>query len=141
MEAPCNMGAFVFLRDMNTVPFPSEYQQVMPYLLVPDPAALIDFAKAVLSATEKMITRDEDGTYRHCELLVGQSVIMFSVSMQDWAPMPAGLFVYVADADAAYKKALEMSATSLMAPGDQPYGRSCGVKDTNGNTWWLTTSA
>jgi uncharacterized glyoxalase superfamily protein PhnB len=124
---------------MADVQFPSEYQQVMPYLLVTDPGALIDFMKVVMGAEEKMIMRDEDGTYRHCEMLVGKSVIMFSVSMQDWAPMPAGLFVYVADADAAYKKALEIGATSLMPPGDQPYGRSCGVKDTNGNTWWLTT--
>ncbi|WP_431200968.1 hypothetical protein ACQ86K_30970 [Mucilaginibacter sp. P19] len=25
-----------------------------------------------------------------------------------------------------------------MPPADQPYGRSAGVKDPFGNTWWIT---
>ena len=125
---------------MQTVSFPSDYQQVMPYLLVPDAGSFLLFSKEVLGATEKMIMRDEDGTYRHCEVLIGNSVIMFSVSMAEWGAQPAGLFVYVADADAAYEKALQLGAVSVMPVGDQPYGRSGGVKDTNGNTWWLTTA-
>ena len=125
---------------MQSVRFPNEYQQVMPYLIVPQPEALLQFAKEVLGATEKMIMKDEDGTFRHCELLVGESVIMFSVSMEGMPPYPAGLFVYVADADAAYEKALQLGAVSVMPVADQPYGRSGGVRDTNGNTWWLTTA-
>jgi len=47
--------------------------------------------------------------------------------------------VYVEDADAAYKLALDNGATSLMPPADQDYGRTCGVKDPFGNTWWITS--
>ncbi len=126
---------------MNTATFPSGYQQLMPYLIIPDPGAFIRFAQEVLGAEEKMIMRDDDGTYRHCEMFIGEAVIMFSASMDGFPAQPAGLFVYVADADASYAKALETGATSVMPPGDQPYGRSCGVKDTNGNTWWITTAA
>ena len=125
---------------MAEVKFPAEYQQVMPYLILPDPAAFLKFAKEVLGATEKMINRDADGTFRHCEVMVGDSVIMFSVTMEGWPSHTAGLFVYVADADAAYDIALTLGATSVMPVGNQPYGRSGGVRDTNGNTWWLTTA-
>lgn len=120
--------------------FPKDYQQVMPYLLLSDPEAFLAFSKAVLGAEEKMIMRGEDGRWQHCEIKVGESVIMFSQSMAEWPPQPAGLFVYVADADAAYAQALSLGATSVMPVGDQPYGRSGGVRDTNGNTWWLTTA-
>ncbi len=125
---------------MNTVPFPKEYQQVMPYLVLPHPGAFLQFAREVLGAEEKRIVREADGTWRHCEVIVGESVIMFSQTMEGWGANTAGLFVYVADADAAYAAALSLGATSIMPVSDQPYGRSGGVKDTNGNTWWLTTA-
>ena len=89
---------------MDTVAFPKDYQRVMPYLIVPDPGAFIEFSREVLGATEKMIHRDEDGTYRHCEIMVGTSVIMFSVTMEGFPSQTAGLFVYVQDADAAYAR-------------------------------------
>ena len=40
---------------------------------------------------------------------------------------------------AADEKALQAGATSVMPPADQDYGRSCGVKDPCGNTWWITS--
>jgi PhnB protein len=127
-------------NHMNATTFPKEYQQVMPYLILPDPGAFLQFSTEVLGATERMVNRDEDGTYRHCEVAVGDAVIMFSIVMAGFPAQPAGLFVYVRDADAAYKRALELGAKSIMPVGDQPYGRSGGVLDTNGNTWWLTTA-
>lgn len=126
---------------MNNQSLPSGYQQVMPYLIVPDPQALLEFMKAVLGATERRIERKDDGSFGHAEVNVRDSVIMFSGSMADWEPNPAGLFVYVPDADAAFAKALELGATAVMPVTEQSYGRSGGVRDTNGNTWWLTAPA
>jgi hypothetical protein len=38
------------------------------------------------------------------------------------------------------KRALECGATSLAEPEDKPYDeRSAGVRDTFGNTWWIST--
>lgn len=125
---------------MNKLSIPNGYQAVMPYLIVPDPEALMAFMKAVLGATERMHHRNGDGSFGHAEVNVGESVIMFSNSMAGWEPNPAGLFVYVPDADPAFAKALELGATAVMPVTDQPYGRSGGVKDTNGCTWWLTTA-
>lgn len=126
---------------MNNQSLPAGYQQVMPYLIVPDPETLLSFMKAVLGATERRIERKDDGSFGHGEVNVGESVIMFSGSMFDWEPNPAGLFVYVPDADAAFAKALELGATAVMPVTDQSYGRSGGVKDGNGCTWWLTAAA
>lgn len=126
---------------MNKLALPNGYQRVMPYIIVPDPEALMTFMKAVLGATERMHHRNDDGSFGHAEMSVGESVIMFSGSMADWEPNPAGLFVYVPDADAAFAKALELGATAVMPVTDQSYGRSGGVRDTNGNTWWLTAPA
>jgi len=54
--------------------------------------------------------------------------------------MPAGLYVHVANADETYSKALQAGATSVMEPSDQSYGRSGGVLDPCGNTWWIVTT-
>jgi PhnB protein len=48
--------------------------------------------------------------------------------------------MWLKDVDAAYKRALECGATSLAEPEDKPYDeRVAGVKDTFGNTWWIST--
>ncbi len=65
---------------------------------------------------------------------------MFADSTEDFKPRPAGLFIYVADADETYKTAIDAGATSIMEPANQSYGRSCGVADIFGNTWWITTA-
>ena len=55
-------------------------------------------------------------------------------------PSPATLYLYVEDVDAAYKRALQAGATSIMEPANQPYGdRLGGVKDAFGNTWYIST--
>ena len=49
------------------------------------------------------------------------------------------VYVYVPNVDAAYAKALAVGASSISAPEDKPYDeRQCGVKDSFGNTWWIS---
>jgi PhnB protein len=46
----------------------------------------------------------------------------------------------VEDVDAAYARALEAGGVSVAPPADKPYQeRSAGVKDSFGNTWWIST--
>jgi len=50
------------------------------------------------------------------------------------------LHLYVADADADYKRALSAGGESIREPTDEAYGdRSAAVKDCWGNGWWLAT--
>ena len=54
--------------------------------------------------------------------------------------MTAFLYVYVGDADATYRRALDAGARSLEEPRDVPYGdRRCMVTDRWGNTWQIAT--
>lgn len=75
----------------------------------------------------------------HCELLIGDSVIMCGDPAQGWEPMPAAFTLYVKDGpavDVTYERALEAGATPLEAPHDQAWGyRTGSVKDPVGNRW------
>lgn len=112
----------------------------MPYLILKDANAFLSFTQAVFGATVTHKSMQPDGnTIRHAEVQVGDSTIMFSNTTADYGSQPAGLFIYVPDADATFKKALEHGATTVMEVADQPYGRSGGVQDTNDNIWWITS--
>ncbi len=126
---------------MDTTKTSQGYQTVMPYLIVNDAAGLFQFMQEVFDAKEKYKTMREEApqVIRHGEVTIGGSVIMFAEATDQWKAEPAGMFICVADADETYKKALAAGAASVMAPSDQSYGRSCGVKDPFGNTWWITT--
>jgi uncharacterized glyoxalase superfamily protein PhnB len=119
---------------------PAGHHTVIPYLIVPDAPALIEFTRTVFGAVEIAKHLDEQGQIRHGEVKIDDTSIMFGNSTPEWAPQAAGLYIYVSDADRSYAAALAAGATSVMPPADQDYGRSCGVKDTNGNTWWITSA-
>ena len=81
-----------------------------------------------------------EGRVMHAEVQIGDSRIMVAEVCGEWNPIPAMLHVYVNDADATYRTAIEAGATSLQEPTDQFYGdRSGGVKDAFGNHWWIAT--
>jgi PhnB protein len=84
-----------------------------------------------------------DGTIGHAEVKIADSVIMMGEASEQWKPMPAGpagLYTYVGDSDAVYKRALEAGATSIMEPTDRFYGDcNAAVKDPSGNIWFIAT--
>ena len=118
---------------------PANHQAVMPYLMLANAEKFLDFVAVVFAATinEKQLT--PEGKIRHCEANIEGSTIMFTNVNEDWPAATAHLFVYVANADESYHKALAHGATSVMDLSDQHYGRTCGVKDPCGNTWWITS--
>ncbi|MCW3124610.1 MAG: hypothetical protein JWO03_268 [Bacteroidetes bacterium] len=111
----------------------------MPYLIIKDAARFAEFMKTVFNAEEGYKAMRDETTVMHAEVSVGDSTIMFADATDDFGARPAGMFIYVPDADATYQKALNNGATSIMPPADQPYGRSCGIKDPFGNDWWPTS--
>jgi PhnB protein len=125
---------------MSTVNIPEGYQQVMPYLIVKEAAAFSKFMQDVFGASEKMKHMRDENIIMHAEITVGESVIMFADATDAFTARTGGFFIYVADADATYARAISSGATSVMLVSDQPYGRSGGVIDPFGNTWWVTTS-
>jgi PhnB protein len=126
------------IQIMKPLNIPEGYNQVMPYLIVENAAAFIEFTQNVFGAQEKFKTMRDEETIMHAEISIGESVIMLADATDQYQVQNAGMFVYVEDCDTTFQKALQNGATTIMEPADQSYGRSCGVKDAFGNTWWIT---
>ena len=119
---------------------PKGHQAVMPYLMLDDAAGFIQFIKDVFVAE---ITQQSmrDGVVGHCEASISGGTIMFSNTREEWKAAPANMFVYVADADETFERALKAGSTTVMEIADLEYGRSGGVADPFGNVWWITSGA
>ena len=62
---------------------------------------------------------------------------MISEASEHAKAMPAMLYLYVPNVDAAYQQAVKAGAASIMEPSDQFYGdRSGGVNYPAGNSWF-----
>ncbi len=98
-------------------------------MVVADLAAELEFLRSVFGATGE-IHRD-----RPVEVRIGDSLVMVSeVGERD--PFPAFLYVYVEDADGAYRQAMTSGASSIEAPLDTPYGdRRAMIRDRFGNVF------
>ncbi len=121
-------------------PIPEGYHTVTPYLVVPGLARLIDFMKQAFGATEVGRFEEPGGRIKHAEVKIGDSIVMMGEPHGDIEMRPAVLHLYVTDADATYRRAIEAGARSLREPADQFYGdRSGGVTDPAGNQWWVST--
>ena len=125
---------------MKNLIIPEGYQQIMPYLIVENAADFFSFTKNVFDAEERYKAMRTETLIMHAEISIGSSVIMFADSTEEHPKQTAGLFIYVDDCDKIYQKALDNDAVTVMGPADQSYGRSAGVRDPFGNTWWLTTA-
>ena len=119
---------------------PAGFHAITPYLVVADPAALIGFLKGAFDAEELFRLPRPDGGVMHAQIKIGDSIVMMGGATADCPAMPAGLYLYVKDADATYGRALAAGATSLMPPNDEFWGdRMGGVRDPAGNYWWIAT--
>ncbi len=119
-------------------PIPDGYHTVTPYLVVSDPAALIDFVVQAFGASERTRMAGPDGSIMHAEVIIGDSVIMLGGTSDKVGVFPGVIHLYLDDVDAYYRRALEAGATPLRAPADQAYGdRSAGVNDEWANQWWI----
>jgi PhnB protein len=119
---------------------PEGFHAVTPYLVVQGVPKLLDFLKQAFDAQEIMRMPRPDGAIMHAEVRIGDSAVMMGEAMGEHKPMPGSIYLYVADADAAYKRALQAGASSTMEPADQFWGdRGAGVVDPVGNHWWIAT--
>jgi uncharacterized glyoxalase superfamily protein PhnB len=125
---------------MAVKPIPDGYHSVTPYLVVSGVSRLLEFTVRAFEAKELHRMTGPDGGIRHAEVRIGDSVVMMGEAGGAHAPMPTTLYLYVADTDTTYKRALQAGASSLEEPALQFYGdRRAGVKDPVGNHWYLAT--
>jgi PhnB protein len=112
---------------------PAGWHTVTPRIVAEDAAGLVAFLKRVFEATGDFQAGAPS------QVMIGESLLMVS-SAGPRETFPAFLYVYVEDADAAYRRALDEGAVSLEAVWDTPYGYRRGmVRDPWGNVWQVAT--
>lgn len=101
---------------------------------------LLDFVADVFGAIE--LERNSIANGFHVQARIGDSVVVLSAMDPPYAQATvASIYVYVADVDATYARALKAGAVSLGEPTDRPFQeRTAAVRDAFGNTWYLATA-
>ena len=119
-----------------------------PVLGYRDLPAAIDWLTRVFSFEPLMVMKNDDGTYAHVELRLGDGVIMPTTRRDDvnpdnpWeGPMAAqGLYVALDGVDAHYDRAVSAGAEIVRPVADTDYGsREYTARDLEGNLWSLGT--
>lgn len=119
---------------------PSGHNTIMPYLILNKADKFSQFVSDVFGAELRLNRLREDGDIiLHSEFSIGDCTVMFASANEMWPPQTASLFIYVQNADTTFNNALGHGAVSVMNLTDQDYGRTCGIKDPFGNTWWITS--
>ena len=119
---------------------PEGWHSITPYLRMDNAAQVIDFAKRAFGATDRGTHLDANGKIMHAELMIGDSPIMFSDTMDGATHRPGILYIYTEDVDSMYAAAIAAGGVSMREPTNEFYGdRSSGVRDTAGNEWWIAT--
>ncbi|HEX4049649.1 MAG TPA: VOC family protein [Steroidobacteraceae bacterium] len=122
------------------------HNTVNPYIVVNNVPALLEFLTATFDGVLSEQIRQPDGQIAHTEVRIGDSVLMVGAPQVD-APMPmhaetrpGTFYVYVADVDATYRRAMTHGASSYQLPSNRYYGdRVAAVVDSTGNVWWIAT--
>jgi PhnB protein len=129
------------MKQTTAVPhIPAGFRSITPYVIVRGADAFIAFVRQVFGAEELFRMAEPDGRIGHAEVRIGDSMLELSDGGEAWPPRPVAIHIYVPDADAAYARAMEAGARSLVAPTDMPYGdREADVTDPFGNNWYIGT--
>ena len=121
-------------------PGPEGLRSVQPYLHLKGADKMIPFLEQAFGGeVQGHVPKSADGKVLHATIQIGSNTLELDEAHGEFQPMPCHLHLHIADADAMYAQALRAGATSMDAPSNKPYGRSGGVKDPFGNSWYMTS--
>ena len=127
-------------------PVPDGFHSITPHLALDNAAKTIDWYRRAFGAQEVRRSDGPDGKVLHCELRIGNSLIMVNDVMsgakgpQALGGTPAGLWLYVEDCDSAFARAVDAGAQVQVPLADQFWGdRGGAIADPEGYTWWIAT--
>jgi len=128
----------------NVKAVPPGYTTVTPSITVKDAPKVIEFYKKAFGATECARMAGPDGKIVHAEIQIGTSIIMMndeimgSRSAQTIGGSPVSFYVYVEDADAAFKKAIAAGAKQQYELTNMFWGDRMGaLEDPFGIKWTI----
>src|SRR5262249_46255015 len=114
------------------------FRTIIPYLY--GNLELVDFVRDIFGAEVTRRGEPDSQGHFHCELKVGDSIVLIGNGYYADPTMAAATWIYVKDVDTTYKNAVRAGAKALREPANQSWGdRVAGVKDACGNTWWIAT--
>lgn len=126
-------------------PIPEGYHTVTPTFTFKDSRKALDFYKKAFGAVETFVMPGPGGRgVMHAMMKIGNSNIMMGDesrempcrSAETLGGSPVAFYLYVEDADAAFKKAAASGASVLQPMQDQFWGDRTGtVKDPFGYSW------
>jgi PhnB protein len=120
-------------------PIPAGYHTITPSFAGPGCAREIEFLKSVFDAKVVDLYADGEGRVMHCELRIGDSVLMCG----EGEPGTSWLLhasIYVEDCDATFRRAVAAGAKVKEELVDKFYGdRSGRIVDPFGNEWVIAT--
>lgn len=117
---------------------PDGYTDLAPYLVVPDPEAVLSFCETVFGAERLRVFHDGD-RIMHAECRIGDTVLMVGGAE---GGSPATLHLYLRDPDAAFDKALASGAEELQPMMEKGDGdRRGGFRTACGTMWYVARQA
>ncbi len=120
---------------------PEGLHTLTPSLIVDGAMKAIAFYARAFGAEEVTRAMDPSGKkVWHAVLRIGDSSFFLNDAMPEMGalPMKSKMFLYTEGIDAAFKRATDAGAKSMMAPADMFWGDRMGqVSDEWGNVWTL----
>lgn len=129
-------------------PIPEGMHSVTPHIVCNGAAEAIDFYVKAFGAKEESRLLTPHGAIMHACIRIGDSAVMLMEENRDWCSFgpkalkgsPVTLHLYVEDADAFFKHAVEAGATVRMPLEDMFWGDRYGVlEDPFGHVWSVAT--
>ena len=127
----------------NVKPVPEGFHTVTPAITVEGCTEAIETWKKAFGAEEITLAYDPSGKkIWHAALRVGDSMIFASDAAPEMGnhASKTKLWLYLDNADAAFKRAVAAGCTATMQPADMFWGDRMGqVVDSWGNAWTIAT--
>jgi PhnB protein len=129
-------------------PIPDGMRTVTPHLVCAGAAEAIEFYKKAFGATEILRMPGPGGKLMHAQVMIGDSAVMLVDEMPEWGALgpkslkgsPVTIHLYVEDADAFAKRAIDAGAIVKMPVDDTFWGDRYGVlEDPFGHNWSVAT--
>ena len=129
-------------------PIPPGMHSVTPHLVCADAANAIEFYKKAFNAEELGRIDGPDGKLVHGMIKIGDSVLMLVDEYPEWDSLGPNarkgtsvtLHLYVEDADAQFKQAIDAGCSVRMPLADMFWGDRYGiVQDPFGHLWSIAT--
>ena len=129
-------------------PVPAGFHTLTPHIIVTNGAQAIEFYKRAFGALEVSRLLSPDGqTVMHAQLKIGDTMLMLggefppnTLSPKSRGGTSVYLHLYLADADAAFDRAVKAGCTVKMPVSDMFWGDRYGVvEDPFGHQWSIAT--